>query len=118
MLTCSGRYAPDHWQAEAVNAVWSKVFKCDLEAADAEERMQLLLRAPVTVTPISKLMPRAFAISVARSIPIYDSLYVALAEKLEIPLITADKQLLRCVRPDAGLASRMIWLGDIEFQTG
>jgi predicted nucleic acid-binding protein len=38
-------HAPDHWRAEAVNVLWSKVLRGDLTAADAEERMTVLLRA-------------------------------------------------------------------------
>jgi predicted nucleic acid-binding protein len=113
LLTCTSRHAPDHWHAEAVNAVWSKVYKGDLDATEAEQRMHLLQRAPVVGTPIAGLMPRAFAISVARSVTIYDSLYVALAEKLGIALITADRALLRALAPDAGLAARAIWIGDV-----
>lgn len=40
----------------------------------AAERMSLPLRAPVTGAPVADLMPRAFAISVAQSATIYNSL--------------------------------------------
>jgi predicted nucleic acid-binding protein len=46
----------------AVNVLWSKVFRGDVSAADFEERMTVLLRAPVIGTPIAELMARAFAI--------------------------------------------------------
>ncbi len=111
LLQSDAIHAPDHWQAEAVNALWSKVFKRDLTAQDAEERMTLLLRAPVTGTPIDTLMTRAFAISVARAVTIYDSLYLALAERLDMPLVTADRVLVRRVSRDHELATRTIWLG-------
>jgi predicted nucleic acid-binding protein len=58
-------HALDHWLAEAVNVQWSKVFCSDLTAADAEERMTTLMRAPIVSTRIAGFMPRAFAISVA-----------------------------------------------------
>ena len=51
----------------AVNVLWSKVFRGDLSAADSEERMTVLLRAPVIGTPIAELMARAFAIAHHRS---------------------------------------------------
>jgi predicted nucleic acid-binding protein len=106
-------HAPDHWRAEAVNVLWSKVFRGDLAAADAEERMTVLLRAPVIGTPIADLMARAFAISVARTVTIYDSLYVALAEKRDISMVTADERLIRRLSGDAALAKRMVWVGDL-----
>ena len=113
LLQCEERHAPDHWQAEAINVLWSKVFKGDLTAADAQDRMMLLSRAPIIGTPIAELMPRAFAISVANSITIYDSLYLALAEKRNIPLVTADKSLIRSMSSDAVLAKRLIWVGEL-----
>ncbi|MEA2769709.1 MAG: hypothetical protein QOD93_2671 [Acetobacteraceae bacterium] len=113
LLLCDARHAPDHWQAEAINVLWSKVFKGELTSMDAEERMMLLLRAPVVGAPIAALMARAFAISVANAVTIYDSLYIALAEKLNISLVTADARLIRRMSGDAGLAKLMVWVGDL-----
>ena len=106
-------HAPDHWQAEAVNVLWSKVFRGDLSAADAGERMTVLLHAPVIATPIAGLMPRAFAIAVARAVTIYDALYVALAETRDIPLVTADERLIGRLSGDRALAKLMVWVGDL-----
>jgi predicted nucleic acid-binding protein len=113
LLAFDARHAPDHWRAEAVNVLWSKVFHGDLTATDAEERMTVLLRAPIIDTPIAALLPRAFAISVARMVTIYDALYVALAEQRDIPLITADERLIRRMSGDPALAKRMVWVGDL-----
>jgi predicted nucleic acid-binding protein len=114
LLQCEARHAPDHWQAEAVNVLWAKVFRHDLIAADAEERMTVLLRAPVIGTPIAALMPRAVAISVANMLTIYDSLYVALAEQRDLPLVTADEKLIRSLSGDAALGQRMVWVGNLQ----
>ncbi len=113
LLAYDARHAPDHWRAEAVNVLWSKVLHGDLTAKDAEERMIVLLGAPVIDTPIATLMPRAFAISVAQAVTIHDSLYVALAERRDIPLVTADERLIRRLSHDPALAKRVIWVGDI-----
>jgi predicted nucleic acid-binding protein len=113
LLQYDARHAPDHWQAEAVNVLWSKVFKGDLTSSDAEERMMVLLRAPVAGTPVAGLMPRAFAISVANAVTIYDSLYLALAEKRNIPFVTADRRLIRRMASDAAFAQRLVWVGDL-----
>jgi predicted nucleic acid-binding protein len=115
LLQCEARHAPDHWQAEAVNALWSKVFKGELVATDAEERMAVLLRAPVRVAAISGLLPRAFAIAVARSVTIYDSLYIALAERLEIPFITADEALIRRMSQHPGGTTQTVRLRDFKL---
>jgi len=113
LLQCEARYAPDHWPAEAVNVLWAKVFRGELTVADAEERMIVLLRAPVVGVPVLDLMPRAFAISVARMVTIHDALYVALAEKRDIPLVTADERLIQGMSGDAALRQRMVWVGDL-----
>jgi predicted nucleic acid-binding protein len=111
LLQCDALHAPDHWHAEAVNVLWSKVVNGDLSPTDAEERMAVLLRAPVAGTPITGLMPRAFAISVSNAVTIYDSLYVALAEKRGIPLVTADRRLIRGISGDGALAKLIVWVG-------
>ena len=115
LLALDARHAPSHWRAEAVNVLWAKVFRGDLTAADAEERMGVLMRAPIIDTPTESLMPRAFAISVAGSVTIYDGLYVALAEKLGAPMVTADHRLIRKMAGDAALSKLIIWVGDYEI---
>ncbi len=91
-----------------------KVFRGDLAAADAEARMMtVLLRAPIVDTPIASLLPRAFAISVAHTVTIYNSLYVALAEQRDLKLVTADQRLIQRLSDDATLRQRMIWVGDV-----
>lgn len=114
LLSYDARHAPGHWLAEAVNVLWSKVFKGDLTAADAEERTTVLLRAPVIGAPIADLIPRAFAISAANAVTIYDSLYIALAEKRDLPMVTADERLIRRMSGDAALAKRMLWVGALR----
>ncbi len=104
-------YAPDHWRAEAVNVLRSKVFHGDLTAADAEERVAVLLRAPIAETPIATLMPRAFQIAVARMVTVYDALYLALAEQRGVPLMTADERLVRWVSRDDALGRLVVGVG-------
>ena len=50
--------APAHWRAEAVNVLRAKVFRGDLTATDAEERMLVLNRAPVVDAAIAGLVIR------------------------------------------------------------
>ena len=75
--------------------------------------MQVLLRAPILGSRLAELMPRAFALSVAYGVTVYDSLYAALAEKHDIPLVTADVRLLRRMDVDAALRRRIVWVGDL-----
>ncbi|RAI58127.1 PIN domain nuclease [Roseicella frigidaeris] len=111
LLDLEALYAPDHWQAEAVNVLWSKQQFGDLTVAEAEARLDLLLRAPIQAVPIATLMPGAFAIAVGNGVTVYDALYLALARDLGIPFVTADARLLRKVT-DAALRPLLRWIGD------
>jgi predicted nucleic acid-binding protein len=51
LLAYDARHAPDYWRPEVVNVLWSKVFRRELTAADAEERMKTLLRALALCRP-------------------------------------------------------------------
>ena len=107
-------YAPAHWQAEAVNVIWSKVQFGDLSVQDAEPRVELLLRAPVHTVPIAPLVTRAFAISVDNGVTVYDSLYAALALDRGIPFVTADMRLIRKIT-DTTLRPLLRWVGDLPL---
>ncbi len=113
LLDCDELHAPDHWLAEAVNVLWSKVLKGDLDAEDATERMTVLRRSPIIGTPTAGLMPTAFVIAVEHSVTIYDALYVALAKERACSLVTADEKLFRRFR-DSPLSNRVAWLGDLR----
>ena len=111
LLDCDEIHAPEHWLAEAVNVLWCKVLKGDLDAKDANERTIELTRSPVIGTPIAGLLASAFAIAVEHSVTIYDSLYVALAKERAFPLVTADEKLVRRFRGTA-LSNHVTWVGD------
>ena len=113
LLDCEQLHAPDHWLAETVNAVWARVFRGELDADDAAERAQVLTRAPIIGATLPGLMPRAFEIATARSVTIYDSLYVALAEKLGLPLVTADRKLVRAMAAGGTDVVRVLWVGEV-----
>jgi predicted nucleic acid-binding protein len=106
-------HAPGHWLAEAVNAVWGRFYRGGISAAQAEAAAGLLLTAPVSVAPLPGLMQRALAISVEMSVTVYDSLYLALAERRDIRMVTADQALIRRVAATPDLARLVLWVGDL-----
>lgn len=59
-------------------------------------------------------MPRALAIAVAAAVTICDSLYIALAENLDVPLATADERLLWRLPSDPAVGERIVWVGDLS----
>ncbi len=57
---------------------------------NAKQITQELLRLPFQVELVSHLLPDALEIGLAYQLAVYDSLYIALAQYLELPLITVD----------------------------
>jgi predicted nucleic acid-binding protein len=57
-------------------------------------------------------MSEALDIGVARGIAAYDACYVALAQRLVVPLVTADEKLARAL---SSAGSDVRWLGDLSL---
>lgn len=83
---------PDICLAECTNVLWKRVRFGGVLASDAELLLVDLLVLPLTILPASKFLPRALQIGLRHSLAIYDSVYIALAESMNYPLITADSR--------------------------
>ncbi len=114
LLKGSALCAPAHWQAEAVNVLWAKVYRGDLLPAGAIDRARMLMQAPVELVPLSPLMDDALKQSLACGITIYDFLYLALAVARDIAFVTADRKLLQKLSGDPNLMASIRWVGDLE----
>jgi len=79
---------------------------------DGAEALHLLERLHLQVTPTDfYLLRKANAIAWAYKITLFDALYVALAEQLGYPLITADEVMLKKLKGH----SIVVALKDLEF---
>lgn len=88
-----GWIAPDLLIAETGNALWKALRRSEIrpeQAARAMMRLPLLFH---TLFPSAPLGPRALEISHTLDHPFYDCLYLALAEREQGVLITADERL-------------------------
>jgi predicted nucleic acid-binding protein len=56
----------------------------------------------------------AFAIAAGCRVTIHDSLYAALAQRLNVPLVTADRKPQRTLAQDKAMAGKLIWVGDLR----
>ena len=89
--------APTLLHSEVGNALWVRIARSELDIDGAEEQLQSLgdLLTTIDETP---LIPRALTLAATIDHPVYDCIYLALAEQRADRLITADMRLLRKVR--------------------
>ena len=99
--------APDLILAELGNALWKKQraklvsFEQAVAALQAlPDRMRLFENAA--------LAPRALAIATELDHPIYDCFYLALAEREQLPLVTADGKLATASKRANGIEVRRL----------
>ena len=94
---CRGRLkgqslaAPDLLRLEAMSVFRRQLANGFLTAKQADNAMQDLLDLPLAVYPNAPLLRRGWELRT--NVTAYDSCYVALAEALGCPLLTADRRL-------------------------
>jgi len=81
---------------EVAAAIARKARFGEIRARDAERAAELWFQtiadAVVVLVPDEADLPRAFKLALALNHPLQDCLYLALAERLGAPLITADEE--------------------------
>ena len=82
---------PDLLRIEVMSVVRREAGTGSLSAAEANAAIEDLLDLPLTVYPTHPLLRRAWALR--NNFTAYDACYVALAEALACPLLTADLRL-------------------------
>lgn len=90
--------APDIAVAEIGNALWARIHDGRLSGHDGEELIQRFHGMPLDVRPSRPLVAHALTIAHHLDHPIYDCFYLALAESLRVPLVSADKRFVTTVR--------------------
>lgn len=79
---------------------------------DARFFVQQLGQLALLASPAQALAGEALDIALAHDITAYDATYVALAQQLDLPLITADARLVRLL---ANTVHDVRWLGDLRL---
>lgn len=101
-------YVPDLFYVECANTLWKYVRRFDYPPDSA--RRDLLNLQGLALHPASTaiLADCALDIAMAYQVTAYDACYVALSQRLDFPLITADEALVRRFK---GTPYDVQWLG-------
>jgi predicted nucleic acid-binding protein len=100
---------PDLFFIECTNVLWKYVQQFGYLLEAAQQDVADLIRLPMHVASTVDLAEAAFGLAVSHDITAYDAVYVALAQRLSLPLVTADGALVRRL---AGSGLDVRWLGD------
>jgi predicted nucleic acid-binding protein len=83
--------APELIDAEALHVLRRNTQRKELTDDRALGHLQIILETPIVRVSHRALLPRAWELR--HAVTAYDALYVALAELLDVPLITCDAKL-------------------------
>lgn len=86
--------APDLIVAEVASAMWKRVLAGEGDARQAPLTAASLPRFFAQLLPLAPLAARAVEIAAELRHPVYDCFYLALAEREEASLVTADRHLI------------------------
>jgi|SRR5215467_10346947 len=86
--------APSLVIAEIGNALWKTVLRGDVDKSDAFGALQVAVGHFERIVSIDQLAARALELAVDLRHPIYDCVYLALAERERSPIVSADAKLL------------------------
>ena len=87
--------APDLLLVEVANALWKKTAAKEISAREADEALDLVGASGIDLRPSRSLLPRAMEVARRLHHPVYDCVYLALAERERAGFVTADLRLLR-----------------------
>jgi predicted nucleic acid-binding protein len=83
---------PEFCLLECTNVLWKQVRFHGMPHSQALQLLHDLLDLPLADFPARQFMPQALKIGMDHQTAIYDALFIALANHLKIPLITADQK--------------------------
>ena len=103
-------YVPELFLGECANILWKYVRRLGYSAAATHRSMGDLVALPLRRISTSELVADALQIALAHEVTAYDACYVALGDRLGLPLVTADEALVRTLASTPYVAR---WLGDL-----
>lgn len=89
--------ASNHIYSEVGNGIWRLQRANIIKADDARTILEKLLRQVIHLTPTSDLLLDAYSLATKYDRSVYDSLYIALAQREKTQFVTADEKLFNAV---------------------
>ena len=86
---------PDLFFIECANVFRSRVHRRLMTAEQARQAFAILRTLPLQTVSSPEITPAALDLALALGLSVYDGTYAALAERLGVPLVTADGRLAR-----------------------
>ena len=101
-------HVPDLFYIECANILLKYTRRFDRPLKDSLADVQDLNSLALKVTSTAELIEDALLLATKKNLTAYDACYAVLAQKLELPLITADA-------PMANAIDWAIWIGDFDI---
>jgi len=86
--------APSLWEAELANVIWMSVRAGVLTLDEGNRRLGLAARLGIRSIPNRKLWHGALTRAVHSGVAAYDTLFIELASREKLPLVTFDRKVL------------------------
>lgn len=106
--------APELIEVECANILWKHVRRGEIPHIDAITGIQDLRSSPLTLARDGDLLVDAQRLAKDFDHPIYDCLYLALAQREGIPVVTADRRFARLSTHFPALDGSVIGIADLR----
>lgn len=104
--------APDLIFVELASVIWKRHRRGEIDTDGAQYVLAGALRLPLRTTSSTDLVVPALELALSTGRTVYDCLYLALAMRSDVPVITADKRLVNALA-DTPLARHTKWIGTV-----
>lgn len=91
-------FVPDFAFIEVGNALWARIHSAQIEYGEAKPLIGHLRNLGLETRQADRFVDRALEIASLIDHPIYDCIYLAMAEDYDVPLVTADKRFVSALR--------------------
>ncbi len=100
-------HVPDLFYIECANILLKYTRRFDRPLEDSLADIKDLNELALTVTSTTELVEDALKLAIEKKLTAYDACYAVLAQKLGLPLITADGPLAKAI-------DWAVWIGDLD----